>query len=161
MSKREFLLDQLAVCRNEDSWIQPLSTALKGLSLEDALWKQNEGSHSIGEIAKHLHFYNERWLKRFREKEVSPPVENPITFSAEGFTEMKWQELVQQLDEGLAEWQQEIEAATESKLHEQIPHFPVDALWWGALSNLCTHNTYHIGQIIYIRKAQGSWKSKE
>ncbi|CAM3719690.1 hypothetical protein GCM10009865_04380 [Aeromicrobium ponti] len=36
MSKKEFLLDQLAVCRNEDSWIQPLRTALKGLSLEDA-----------------------------------------------------------------------------------------------------------------------------
>ena len=31
----------------------------------------------------------------------------------------------------------------------------------GALSNLCRHNTYQIGQIIYIRKVQGSRKSKE
>jgi uncharacterized damage-inducible protein DinB len=161
MSKKELLLDQLAVCRNEDSWIKPLSTALKGLSLEDALWKQNEASHSIGDIANHLHFYNERWLKRFREEEVGPAVENLTTFSSQDFTEKEWQNLVQRLDEGLAEWQQEIKDTTELKLHEQISHFPEGANWWGALSNLCTHNTYHIGQIIYIRKVQGSWKSEE
>ncbi len=56
--------------------------------------------------------------------EASPPVENPTTFSAEDFTEMKWQELVRRLDEGLAEWQNEIEAAAESKLHEHPPIFP-------------------------------------
>jgi len=25
------------------------------------------------------------------------------------------------------------------------------------VSTICTHNAYHIGQIIYVRREQGSW----
>jgi hypothetical protein len=25
------------------------------------------------------------------------------------------------------------------------------------IANICTHNAYHIGQIVYVRKLQGSW----
>ncbi len=163
MSKKEFLLDQLAVCRNTESWIKPLSMALEGLSMEDVLWRHNEASHTIGEIANHLYFYNERWLKRFRGEPLTEiVVNNASTFKpVDNLSDTSWKNLVLQLDIGLSKWQQVIEDSTESKLHERIPTFPVDAVWWEALSNLCTHNVYHIGQIIYIRKAQGSWKSKE
>ncbi|PEL11130.1 damage-inducible protein DinB [Bacillus sp. AFS017336] len=163
MSKKEFLLDQLEVCRNVESWIQPLSIALENLSLEDIKWRQNESTHTICEIVNHLYFYNERWLRRFKgEIPTEMRESNASTFrDLENLTIESWQELVQRLDENLANWQLAIKEIDESKLHEQIPNFPVDAIWWGALSNLCTHNTYHIGQIIYIRKAQGSWQSKE
>ncbi|WP_088043738.1 DinB family protein [Bacillus sp. EAC] len=163
MSKKEFLLDQLAVCRNIESWIKPLSTALEGLKVEDAIWKQNETAHSIVEIVNHLYFYNERWLNRFKGEIPTEVVKrNADTFfEIKQITEDHWQELVQKIDEGLANWQQIIEESTEEKLHEQIPTFPEGAIWWEALSNLCTHNTYHIGQIIFIRKLQGSWESKE
>jgi uncharacterized damage-inducible protein DinB len=160
MSMKDILLDQLALCRNEESWIKPLSMALDGLNVKDALWKESEDSHSIAEITSHLSFYNERWLKRFYEEEVSPPVENASTFTAENFDEENWQGLLAQLDAGLANWQKAVRDMPEAKLYEPIPTFPEDALWWGALSNLCTHNTYHIGQIIYIRKVQGSWNKQ-
>ncbi len=163
MSKKEFLLDQLAVCRNMESWIKPLSMALEGLSVEDVVWRQNDASHTIGEIANHLRFYNERWLKRFKGEPLTEnAADNASTFkTVDDLSEKSWQNLVNQLDVGLSNWQQIIQDSTESKLHEHIPTFPEDAIWWEALSALCTHNTYHIGQIIYIRKAQGSWKSKE
>ncbi|WP_255472798.1 DUF1572 family protein [Planomicrobium sp. CPCC 101079] len=73
-------------------------------------------------------------------------------------TETSWQNHVAALDAGLGEWQRAVEESTEEQLHESIPGFPEEAVWWGALSNLCTHNTYHIGQIIYIRKALGNWE---
>jgi hypothetical protein len=25
------------------------------------------------------------------------------------------------------------------------------------IANICTHNAYHTGQILYVRKLQGSW----
>lgn len=162
MSKKELLLDQLAVCRNDESWIKPLSISLEGLKVEDIIWKQSESLHSILEIVNHLYFYNERWLKRFKGEIPTEIVErNADTFFEIDVTEDSWENLVQKLDEGLANWQQAIEESTESKLHEHIPTFPEEAIWWQAISNLCTHNTYHIGQIIFIRKAQGSWKSVE
>lgn len=163
MSKKELLLDQLEICRNTESWIQPMSVALENLGIKDILWKQNESSHSISEIVYHLYFYNERWLKRFKGEIPTEVVENNAsTFrEIEHLTNESWQDLVDKYDENLANWQKAIQETTESKLHEQIPTFPEAALWWGALSNLCTHNTYHIGQIIYIRKEQGSWKNKD
>jgi len=163
MSKKEFILDQLEVCRNVESWIQPLSVALENLSLEDVSWRQNDFTHTIGEIVYHLYFYNERWLRRFNGEIPTEVIEsNASTFrEMENLTKKDWQSLVKRLDENLANWQQAIKEADESKLYEQIPNFPVDGIWWRALSNLCTHNAYHIGQILYIRKALGSWVSKE
>ncbi|MDN7228580.1 DinB family protein [Planococcus sp. N064] len=159
MSKKEFILDQLAVCRNTDSWFKPLSKALEGLTAEQASWKPNKDSHSIAQIASHLFFYNERWLQRFRGQIINDyPETNASTFTElNNVTEENWIALAQHLDQSLEKWQQAIGQATEEALHKNIPEFPEEAVWWEALSNLCTHNAYHIGQMIYIRKMQGSW----
>jgi hypothetical protein len=29
--------------------------------------------------------------------------------------------------------------------------------WAGIIANISTHNAYHTGQIIFVRKLQGSW----
>ena len=29
--------------------------------------------------------------------------------------------------------------------------------WYSDIAHICTHNAYHIGQIVYVRKEQGSW----
>lgn len=160
MTKKEMILDQLAVCRNEDSWIKPLSTALKGLKMEEVTWKPNAASNSISEITSHLLFYNSRWLKRFKGEPVGDSPElNASTFQTiKGLTETTWQNHVADLDANLSEWQKAISGSTEEELHRAIPEFRAEAVWWQALSNLCTHNTYHIGQIIYIRKVLGNWE---
>ena len=163
MSKKEYVLDQLSVCRNMESWFKPLSMAIDGLTAEQASWKPSEDSNSIAQIASHLHFYNERWLQRFGgQVNDEYPETNASTFEALAEPlEENWQKLASELDMGLKKWQKTIEQATEARLHESIPGFPEDALWWEALSNLCTHNSYHIGQMIYIRKMQGSWAIAE
>ena len=163
MSKKEFILDQLAVCRNMESWFKPLSMAIEGLTAEQASWKPSENSNSIAQIASHLHFYNERWLQRFGGQVIDEyPQTNASTFEALAEPkEENWRKLIAALDTGLEKWQKAIERTTEVQLHESIPGFPEDALWWEALSNLCTHNSYHIGQMIYVRKMQDSWEIAE
>jgi len=29
--------------------------------------------------------------------------------------------------------------------------------WYNALSHISTHNAYHLGQMIFVRKPQGAW----
>jgi hypothetical protein len=29
------------------------------------------------------------------------------------------------------------------------------------VANICTHNAYHVGQIVYVRKLQGSWNAEK
>lgn len=96
---------------------------------------------------------------RYRGESFPPNLDkNSSTFEqiAE-FTEKSWLNSVKSLDQGLGDWQQAIEDSSEDKLDEGIPGFPEDDIWWESISTLCLHNSYHIGQIIYIRKEQGSW----
>ncbi|MGK7379576.1 DinB family protein [Planococcus sp. 1R117A] len=163
MSKKEFILDQLAVCRNTDSWFKPLSKALEGITAEQAGWKPNGNSHTIAQIASHLLFYNERWIRRFDGEMIDDyPETNASTFeNLNEPLEVNWRKLAENIDQSLEKWQQAIKQTSEEKLHSNIPGFPEEAVWWEALSNLCTHNAYHIGQIIYIRKMQESWEIAE
>ncbi|MGO0129065.1 DinB family protein, partial [Bacillus cereus] len=48
----------------------------------------------------------------------------------------------------------------EEKVESDVVGFPVSAKWWEVLANVTTHNAYHIGQIIYIRKLQKSFDNE-
>ena len=48
----------------------------------------------------------------------------------------------------------------EEKVESDVVGFPVSAKWWEVLANVTTHNAYHIGQIIYIRKLQQSFDNE-
>ena len=48
----------------------------------------------------------------------------------------------------------------EEKVESDVVGFPVSAKWWEVLANVTTHNAYHIGQIIYIRKLQRSFDNE-
>jgi hypothetical protein len=54
---------------------------------------------------------------------------------------------VQQLDEVMNQLEKWAETADEAKLQESAQVF----------THISTHNAYHIGEIICIRKEQGSW----
>ena len=44
-------------------------------------------------------------------------------------------------------WERAVETADDAKL----------ASWYSTIAHISTHNAYHTGQILYIRKQQGSW----
>jgi uncharacterized damage-inducible protein DinB len=47
----------------------------------------------------------------------------------------------------MTEWEQAVAAASDAKVAENA----------SMIAHVGTHNAYHIGQIVYIRKEQGSW----
>ncbi|RND01320.1 DUF1572 domain-containing protein [Lysinibacillus halotolerans] len=47
---------------------------------------------------------------------------------------------------------------TDEKIESDVKGFPEVVKWWQVLGNVSTHNAYHIGQIIYIRKMLKNWK---
>jgi hypothetical protein len=58
---------------------------------------------------------------------------------------------VKQLDEVLTELEQFVENADDSKLKE----------WSSNIAHIGAHNAYHIGQIVFVRKEQGSWNPEK
>jgi len=88
--------------------------------------------------------------RAFAEQFNNEPVEkfsgnNEETF--EKFDEKQWNDIVKKLDDVLAAWERAIKNADEAKLND----------WQENIANMNTHNAYHTGQIIFLRKLQGSW----
>lgn len=141
---------------NDPSWYVSFLEAVEGLSEEDAFFKPSEESNSIAEIVQHLLYWNKTWQTRYQKAHVNavPSIgdNNKSFIMSENQT---FDSLKEELLEVLLHWQGLL---TEEKVEAEVSGFPEPAKWWEILGNAATHNAYHIGQIIYIRKLQRSWK---
>jgi uncharacterized damage-inducible protein DinB len=157
LGKKAVFADQLALCHNEKGWFPTIQDALEGLSVEQAAWKDGS-QHSIAELVTHLTYWNERHLNRFQSKAVEDYHSNEATFgtAAAIISEEQWRESVERLYNVLTNWKKQLLDCEEAKMEESIPGEP-DASWWEMLSCLTSHNAYHLGQMIFIRKQQGLW----
>jgi uncharacterized damage-inducible protein DinB len=144
------LLEQLRTTHNVKDWFVPVNIALEGLTPEQAKWTDGSGNHSIGQLANHLVFWNFQQLTKF--KNLPQPAfngNNDETFNS--FDSNNWKATVQRLDSILTALEKAVEEADDKKLQS----------WYSAIAHIGTHNAYHTGQMIYIRKLQGSWDSSK
>ncbi len=65
-SVKSILIEQFTACYDENGWFVALKNAVKNLTAEQAIWKPENLDNSIWEIVHHLNFYNEAYLKRFK-----------------------------------------------------------------------------------------------
>jgi uncharacterized damage-inducible protein DinB len=143
---KSILLEQLRSTHNKAEWFVPANTAVAGLTPEQASWKDKSGNHSVGQLANHLVFWNLQELAKFKgETPAKFSGNNDETFNS--FDAKSWNDTVKRLDDVLTEWEKAVEGADEKKMNE----------WASTIAHIGTHNAYHIGQIIYVRKEQGSW----
>jgi uncharacterized damage-inducible protein DinB len=146
---REILLAELRSTHNNEDWFVPANIAVKGLTAEQASWTDGKGNHSVGQLAYHLVYWNRRNLARLKGEQLDKfSGNNDETFDK--FDSKSWNETIQQLDSVMNELEKWVETADEAKLKESATVF----------THISTHNAYHIGQIILVRKEQGSWDPK-
>jgi hypothetical protein len=144
-STKAVLLEQLKSTHNVKNWFVPVNTAVEGLTPEQAAWK-DKGGHSVGQLTYHMLFWNERQLQEFKgEKKASFSGNNEETFDK--FDQKQWTEVVKRLDKVLTDIEKWIETASDADLKKHS----------STIANISAHNAYHTGQIISVRKAQGSW----
>ncbi|MGC2138708.1 MAG: DinB family protein [Candidatus Sulfotelmatobacter sp.] len=143
---RSLLLHELHTTHNQAEWFVPISVAVDGLTAEQASWQPPAGGHSAGQLTYHLLFWNRRSLIKFQggtnDKFAG---DNEQTF--ERFDAKQWSDTVKQLDQVMTDLERLVESADDQKLAVLAP----------TIANICTHNAYHVGQIVYVRKMQGSW----
>ena len=139
------LLEQLRSTHNRAEWFVPANTAVEGLTAEQASWTDGKGNHSVGQLATHLIYWNRRNLARFKGEPVEKFANNDETFTS--FDSKKWSDTVKQLDEVMSDWEKAVEGTDDEKLKS----------WYSTIAHIGAHNAYHIGQIVYVRKEQGSW----
>ncbi len=144
------LLEQLRTTHTEKDWFVPANIAVEGLTPEQASWTDGKGNHSVGQLANHLIFWNLHVLAEFKgETPAKFSGNNEETFNS--FDAKSWAATVKQLDEVMTAWEKAVEAADEKKLESEASR----------IAHVGAHNAYHIGQMIYVRRQQGSWNPEK
>jgi len=146
---KSILLEQLRSTHNKAEWFVPANTAVDGLTAEQAAWTDGK-NHSVGQLVYHLAFWDKDSLAKFKGE---PPVKfsgkNDDTFN--NYDPKKWNETVKELDQVLTDWEKAIESADDAKLNQ----------WASMIAHIGTHNAYHIGEMVMVRKEQGSWNPEK
>ena len=143
---RGILLEQLKTTHNAKDWFVPINVAVDGLTAEQANWKDGKGNHSVGQLTYHLLFWNRRELAKFKGEPLDKfSGNNEETF--DNFDAKKWADTVKQLDQVMADLEKFVESADDKKLEANASD----------IAHIGTHNAYHVGQMIFVRKLQGAW----
>ena len=151
---RSTLLAQLHSSHDKAEWFVPVNTAIAGLTPEQAKWIptnaagkiDTNANHSVGMLTYHLWFWNAQALAKLKKESVpKAPDNNDETFN--DFNAASWTKTVKDLDQVMTSLEDLVAHASDADLAKWAPTF----------ANISTHNAYHTGQILYVRKLQGSW----
>jgi len=145
---KSILLAELKSSHNAQDWYVPASKAVEGLTFEQATWKPaGKDNHSIAQLVNHLAFWDKQNLAKFKgEAAASFSGNNEETFEPPK-DKKSWDAIVKDMDDVMTGWEKAVEAADDAKIAKAAP----------TIAHIATHNAYHTGQILFIRKQQGSW----
>ena len=143
---RGVLLEQLQTTHDKEDWFVPVSIAVDGLTAEQAMWSPGKGNHSVGQLAYHIWYWDQRALNDFKGEKNAPfDGNNNETFDK--FNADQWNDLVKKLNQVLADWDKAVNDADDAKLAANA----------SLIAHVGAHNAYHVGQILYVRKLHGVW----
>jgi hypothetical protein len=151
---RSILLSQLRSTHNQAEWFVPIDAAVAGLTAEQAKWVPTNAAgkidpnanHSVGMLTYHLFFWNNNALAKLKGEKAPPvPSNNDETFN--DFDAANWSKTVHDLDAVLTALEDLVANSDDATLAKFAP----------TIAHISTHNAYHTGQILYVRKLQGSW----
>ncbi|MDN4523981.1 DinB family protein [Fictibacillus fluitans] len=162
---------QFTFAWNTETWFLPLESALKGLNSTNASWQPPGGGNTIWQTVNHLNYYNALLVRQIND--TTPKKETPDNKAAFGDIgeppNSKWQAVLAENtfgDSGDPADTEKWEAALAETHHifenlrkslEKVNNSQLDEELVGGLARQIMHNVYHIGQIVLIRKQQGSW----
>lgn len=159
MDRMTLLLHEWDICLNKEDWYPPLKDALQGVTVEQADWRpEGQPVNTIWENVLHLIFYKERFLNRLTDKEAQYPagLTNDDTFAVVSKEEFAWKDTIHRLETVHQEIRGILADLPEEDFDRRIPTSSIGL----SATSLIMHDAYHTGQIIFIRKLQGSWPSK-
>jgi uncharacterized damage-inducible protein DinB len=154
----KMFLEQLDLHFHENDWFASMDQALHGVTAAEAAWTSSGITNSIWQIVNHLIFWNEDVIHRIKGTENShKAIDNEETFGNPGDPkdEIGWTKTVQSLNEVMNKLKTVIADLDDEKLKAPYAanRYSIERL----LSSIMMHDTYHVGQIVLLRKLQSSW----
>jgi len=154
MNRTDLLVRMLDTTFDKESWYAPLKPAIEGLNAEQAIWKPaGEATKTIWENVNHLIYYKERLTANLEGREWQHNLDGDDTFvlTEQVKDDKVWSAVVERVE------------TAQRSLRKALSNTTLEAITQNALEetllDILLHEAYHTGQIIQIRKMQGSWPS--
>jgi uncharacterized damage-inducible protein DinB len=147
---KSILLDQLHSTHDKSDWFVCANVAVANLTPEQANWTDGKGNHSVGQLTYHLLFWNSRSLATFQGHPL-PNFKGENTETFDKFDAKSWNDTVNKLNQVMTDLEKAVANASDAQL----------AQWAPTIANIATHNAYHIGEIVMVRKEQGVWDASK
>ena len=147
---KSILLDQLHSTHDKSDWFVCANVAVANLTPEQANWSDGKGNHSVGQLTYHLLFWNSRSLATFQGHPL-PNFKGENTETFDKFDAKSWNDTVNKLNQVMTDLEKVVANASDAQL----------AQWAPTIANITTHNAYHIGEIVMVRKEQGVWDASK
>jgi len=153
MTLKEAFIEQFKATYNEENWFIPLKIAVSDVNEKEFNSKPDECTHSIRQQVNHLIFWDDRWLARIKKQPKVPfEGDGALTFDDES-TGDSLENILKRMYEVMDELLVELEKFEEGNLMKRVfPDTEYDDLWWQSISNIILHNSYHVGQIMSVKK---------
>ncbi len=156
MTAKELLLYLLEYTYEREGAYPPLTTALAGLGAAQASWKPGPDRHSIWQIVRHM----AQWMEAGSQALAGQPrvyedLERSDWQPASG-GEREWRADVERLYAAYRTFKERLQSMTDDDLSKIIEPYRGQSRYAAALRFLrtATHDTYHLGQIRYLRALQ-------
>lgn len=142
--------EAVAAMTDGDQQHLPPARLLSDLTEVQAMAVPPHSPYSIAQIAAHLYFWQQRQVA-WAQGETPPPVEDlEATFAAPPAG--TWKQLVQDVLAGAEQAKQQ----AGEKAEQSSALFDNSTVGY-ALASSALHNSYHLGQIVLLRRMQGFW----
>jgi DinB superfamily len=137
----------------------PFGEATAGISAAEAARASGERMNSIWAVVNHLWFWNEVPLRKLRGQ--------PIDLVELGAPDWQgWPPIGDPADEGAWQAARERAIAANQAFAAAVAELSPEAIaanledWgpaWAVIQGMLAHNSYHLGEIVTLRHAQGFW----
>ncbi|YCI27144.1 DinB family protein [Paenibacillus sp. Z6-24] len=133
----------------------PIAKALSDIDLELSGRTVQGVPYSIYQLVSHMNYWQEYMLAHVRGEQPERPqnVSESWPQESQAIDEITWQQL---LDDFLHGIDTACELARTVDLSAGLKHFPGETAA-GLLRNIASHNTYHLGEIVVLRRLAGKW----
>jgi uncharacterized damage-inducible protein DinB len=151
MTLAEAFADQIEKSITGPAWYGlSVVEAISDVNAEEALFRLDEGSHSIWQQVWHLNNWIGVFHNRLNGKETPWLPEEEDWPSTEGLNEREWKKTQATMIESHKGFVEVARKLSDSQLNEQVPG--KDYSFGFMLQGITQHVAYHTGQIVLVKK---------
>lgn len=132
-----------------------IARALPDIDVELAGRTHEAMPYTIYQLVKHMHYWQNFMLEHVEGRKPQMPANVSESWPVETGPqdEETWKEDIRSFLSGI---DQAVSIAETAQLNDPLLYFPGETKG-GLLRNIASHNSYHLGEIVLLRRFYGAW----